>query len=156
MYFFSSQFSEVFFFYFFCLNVANFFILRASPPNKAKKLKAGGSPLTLSKLTARSPTTFYGAKVLKSVKVAAAVPSPVKVVKAAASSSSLLKEVLLANQRGATATPKMTPRGQIRLLAVKTPRSGLKASGARRPLWSEVVAKNKGTQQPTQVSNIRE
>jgi hypothetical protein len=120
------------------------FSLYISPPNKSKKLKSG-SPLTLAKLTARSPATFYGAKSLKSEKVA----TPAKGGKAANAPKSLLKEVLLNNQRAA-ATPKMTPRGQIRLLAVKTPRS-VKGTGARRPLWSEVAAKNKDKQQPVQV-----
>jgi hypothetical protein len=76
--------------------------------------------------------------------------TPVKGGKAGSGGpKSLLKEVLLNNQRAA-ATPKMTPRGHIRILALKTPRS-VKQTGARRPLWSEVVAKNKDQQQPAQV-----
>jgi len=115
-------------------------------------MKTSGSPLTLSKLTARSPATFYGAGRVNKPALAA-VPSPSKAVKAVVSSStSLLKKVLVAN--ATAATPKMTPRGQIRVLAArKTPRSALKKEeGARRPLWSEVVAKKKDvTMQPTKV-----
>ncbi len=79
-----------------------------------------------------------------------------------ASSSSLLKKVLVANQLVAdttattavAVTPKMTPRGQIRVLSgKKRPVSSVKkGEGARRPLWSEVVAKKKDvSSQPTKV-----
>jgi hypothetical protein len=121
-----------------------------------------GSPLTLSKLTARSPATFYGQRVhkknsaaagavrspLKGSKTAVVAPSPSKATKGVSLSSSLLKKVLVANQlivAAAASTPNMTPRGQIRVLASKTPRSSAKKAGgsARRLLWSEVVAKNK-------------
>jgi hypothetical protein len=67
----------------------------------------------------------------------------------------LVANQLVADTTAAVAiTPKMTPRGQIRVLSgKKRPASAVKkGEGARRPLWSEVVAKKKDvSSQPTKV-----